>query len=48
MKLDALSLNMLHHFFLFVAFVYWSKTMDVWNAFGIMGLSVFIGYFVND
>ncbi|MDD3985649.1 MAG: hypothetical protein PHY59_07175 [Methanobacterium sp.] len=48
MKISALGLNMLHHFSLFIAFVYWSKTLDAWNAFGIMGLSITIGYFLED
>jgi hypothetical protein len=47
MKMDALSLNMLHHFFLFIAFVYWTKTFNTWNAFGIMSLSIFLGYMLE-
>ncbi|MDD4354014.1 MAG: hypothetical protein PHN56_06180 [Candidatus Nanoarchaeia archaeon] len=48
MKIDAITLNFMHHFFLFMAFVYWTLTQNTWNAFGIMALSIFIGYFTTD
>lgn len=48
MRADAVTLNMMHHLFLFIAFVYWSKTLDAWMSFGIMGLSVAIGYFFDN
>ncbi|MFA5333357.1 MAG: hypothetical protein WC376_02590 [Candidatus Nanoarchaeia archaeon] len=47
MKTDALTLNMMHHLTLFIAFVYWSKTLDTWMAFGIISISIFIGYFLD-
>ncbi|MFA5743420.1 MAG: hypothetical protein WC936_01175 [Candidatus Nanoarchaeia archaeon] len=47
MKL-CLKLNLMHHFYLFLAFMYWLETQDTWNAFTIMGISVCIGYFMED
>jgi len=48
MKTDAMTLNMMHHLSLFISFIYWTKTFNTWNAFGIMALSLIIGYFLND
>ncbi len=48
MKKDAMTINFMHHFALFISFVYYTKTFDMWNSFGIMALSVFIGYFLDE
>jgi hypothetical protein len=48
MKIGAGLLNMMHHFLLFIAFVYWLKTDNTFMSFGIMATSIIIGYFIMD